>query len=364
VPDHRAQEPQDPGPQPDQNPKESYEHQSPHHLPSEEPTPYYIRRKGSLYNIYGPDGRLFKTYKSAALVGPRWEELTHTPWPFEGSAYEPGLRLWQMGLITRDQVGKTKIRPVADWSPAPPAPKPQVDWKLPDQGLKQQSLFDAQPPSAPPDSPSQAEIRVEIRAGLPKPTLDLKEHEKQLARLRKEPRLLFEPPMRQALEREIEYHRPDAAWAKHLLDLLHRFENRVSGTEPSGENEPPLPNILDVYRNPLLALHPDQDGLRAMLQEEANDSGLLAEFARKLDRILLHWQEQPERLRGLLMKQADVVRRGGALHIDPLVGGPCRYRSWLILRNRERNELRAALIDSETVLVQHLKWQEVRLARV
>lgn len=76
-----------------------------HHDPV---TRYTIRRKGSVYNIVGPEGRVFAKYKSASVVGPRWEELTETPWPYPSSAYEPGTRLWQLGLIDRGEVGKTE----------------------------------------------------------------------------------------------------------------------------------------------------------------------------------------------------------------------------------------------------------------
>lgn len=67
---------------------------------------YRIIRKGSVYNILGPEGREFAKNKSASVVGPRWEELTHTPWPYDSSAYTPGMRLWELGLIKRAQVGK------------------------------------------------------------------------------------------------------------------------------------------------------------------------------------------------------------------------------------------------------------------
>jgi hypothetical protein len=50
-----------------------------------EPSRYRITRKGSRYNILGLDGRLFTKFKSASIVGPRWEELTHTPWPYESA---------------------------------------------------------------------------------------------------------------------------------------------------------------------------------------------------------------------------------------------------------------------------------------
>jgi hypothetical protein len=78
-------------------------------LQDSKPSRYRIVRKGSLYNILGPDGRLFTKFKSASMVGPRWEELTHTPWPYESTAYERGVRLWQLGLIRREQVGKRQI---------------------------------------------------------------------------------------------------------------------------------------------------------------------------------------------------------------------------------------------------------------
>jgi hypothetical protein len=41
---------------------------------------YYIRRRGSRYNILGPDGRAFKAVQCAVRVGPRWEELTLACW--------------------------------------------------------------------------------------------------------------------------------------------------------------------------------------------------------------------------------------------------------------------------------------------
>ena len=73
------------------------------------PDDYTILRKGSVYNIQGPYGREFGKYKSASTVGPRWEELTHTPWPFESSAYQSGLRLWELGIIRREHVGMRKL---------------------------------------------------------------------------------------------------------------------------------------------------------------------------------------------------------------------------------------------------------------
>ncbi len=57
---------------------------------------YHVRRRGSRYNLFGPDGRAFDRYQSASVAGPRWEELTGTPWPHPSSAYRPGLRLAQI----------------------------------------------------------------------------------------------------------------------------------------------------------------------------------------------------------------------------------------------------------------------------
>jgi hypothetical protein len=96
---------------------------------SDDPNPddFKILRKGSVYNIVGPYGREFGSYKSASVVGPRWEELTHTPWPYESSAYTPGIRLWELGLIQREHVGMRKLltRPDALATPDGPADRAQ-----------------------------------------------------------------------------------------------------------------------------------------------------------------------------------------------------------------------------------------------
>jgi hypothetical protein len=74
-----------------------------------DPGDYKIVRKGSLYNITGPHGREFSKFKSASAAGPRWEELTHTPWPYESTAYTPGMRLWELGIIRREHVGLRQL---------------------------------------------------------------------------------------------------------------------------------------------------------------------------------------------------------------------------------------------------------------
>jgi len=77
---------------------------------------YHVRRRGSRYNIFGPDGRLFSRYESAGVAGPRWEELTRTRWPHSGSAYQPGLRLAQLDAA-----------PGARPAPPPKLPLPAYD---------------------------------------------------------------------------------------------------------------------------------------------------------------------------------------------------------------------------------------------
>jgi hypothetical protein len=167
-------------------------------------TQYRIVRKGSRYNILGPDGRIFTKYKSASVVGPRWEELTSTPWPYDSTAYERGFRLWQLGLIRREQVGKQHI--VVQRKPVAPiaAPKPA----------------------------SRIVIVPITRLALPAPRIDLNEHIRLMQSLHKNPVLLFDARIQQALRHEVEYHRPDAKWAQHLLKLLARYERsrQSSGT--------------------------------------------------------------------------------------------------------------------------------------
>jgi hypothetical protein len=168
---------------------------------------YRIMRKGSLYNILGPEGRIFTKYKSASVVGPRWEELTHIPWPYDSTAYERGLRLWQLGLIPRDQVGKRHITVQHE----PVAPK---------TALK---------------SLNRVVVVPITKLALPAPRIDLNEHIRLMQSLHRNPALLFEPRIQQALRHEVEYHRPDAKWAQHLLKLLARYERSRRSTGPSSD---------------------------------------------------------------------------------------------------------------------------------
>ena len=126
---------------------------------------YRIMRKGSLYNILGPDGRLFTKYKSASVVGPRWEELTYTPWPYESTAYERGFRLWQLGLIGRDQAGKRHTVVQAEPTAQKSMPKPP----------KRRMIIEPVTPLA-----------------LPIPRIDLDEHIRLMQTLHRDPVLLFD----------------------------------------------------------------------------------------------------------------------------------------------------------------------------
>ncbi len=172
------------------------------HARPDNPHAYSIRRKGSLYNIVGPQGREFVKYVSAKLAGPRWEELTHTPWPYPSSAYEPGLRLWQLGVIDRHQVGQrhldppAPVRPARRAAPRRPAPVMRV-WQMP-----------------------------VLRLCLPAPRIDLQEQARLMQALRRDPARLFDPTIRLALRHEVEYHLTQAVWAAHLLKLLDRYDRR------------------------------------------------------------------------------------------------------------------------------------------
>lgn len=231
---------------------------------------YTIRRKGSRYNILGPNGREFATNKSASVVGPRWEELTHTPWPYSSSAYESGTRLWQLGIIERSQVGQRKLaappkprraatpaakQPAAKKPPRraktkkPPAKTATSAGKKTAKSVRQPAKTDtpATKPTAPaaqPERPARQPDRArpvlarptqtpgvtlavfEPAVALPPPRIDLGEQTRLIQALRSDPRLLFQPNVREALQHEVDYHRPHAAWATTLLRLLTRFEKR------------------------------------------------------------------------------------------------------------------------------------------
>lgn len=168
---------------------------------------YRIMRKGSRYNILGPSGRIFTKYQSASTAGPRWEELTGTPWPYDSTAYERGQRLWELGLIQRDQVGKRNI----------PVEQPRAQVPAAKATNKKRSR------------PKVASVVIALPApvlALPAPTIDLQQQTRLMQALKANPALIFNPKVQQALRHEVEYHRPQARWAAHLLRLLARYERR------------------------------------------------------------------------------------------------------------------------------------------
>lgn len=181
---------------------------------SKESLPYSIRRKGSRYNIFGPHGHIFSSYKSAGVAGPRWEELTHTPWPYRSSAYESGLRLWQLGLIEREQIGQQHLQPRSQ--PAPESAQP-----LAGEGIS--APAGPHPTVMPGTAPFLWQMPL---PALPAPRIDLQNQARLIQALRRNPSLLFNAQVRQALEHEVEYHRPDARWAQTLLKLLARYDAR------------------------------------------------------------------------------------------------------------------------------------------
>ncbi len=196
---------------------------------SKESQLYTIRRKGSRYNILGPRGRVFPHYQSASIAGPRWEELTGMPWPYRSEAYESGMRLWQLGLIAREQVGKQRLTspsPVVATQPDQannnsPVKTRTTRAKTKKLAPKQETL--KQPPvvNARIESP-----RLEFPLALPAPRINLREQARAIDELRRHPHLLFVPHTRVALQNEVDYHLPQARWARKLLSLLDHYETR------------------------------------------------------------------------------------------------------------------------------------------
>lgn len=189
-----------------------------------------VMRRGSRYNILGPQGRVFGKYQSASVAGPRWEELTHTPWPYESSAYERGLRLWELGLIPREQVGARQIMPGN-------AKLDNTTFEKDDGAEKIDPIFDAPPePAAVPVVTARSPVVIVIPSpgrALPAPRFDLQTHEQQMAALKQNPALLFLPDVRAVLQNEVDYHRSQARWAQHLLNLLARYERQQRRERPA-----------------------------------------------------------------------------------------------------------------------------------
>lgn len=178
---------------------------------------YFIRRRGSRYNIFGPHGRLFRTYQSASVAGPRWEELTGTPWPYRSTAYQPGLRLWQLGVGERPAVQPEPAYRILDAAEGPDVPLTRLG----------PSATPAVTSPAPGESVSGLPLTLSgAPLALPAPRFDLAHQERLMHTLRRNPRLVLEPEMRQVLQREVEYHLPQARLARRLLKWLDRYEIR------------------------------------------------------------------------------------------------------------------------------------------
>ncbi len=177
---------------------------------------YFIRRRGSRYNIFGPQGRLFRTYQSASVAGPRWEELTGTPWPYHSTAYQAGLRLWQLGVLERREPAAELLHHSEDGAEGPEVPVTPRDESVTPDSL----LAAGETPVALPLIPSSVPL------ALPAPRFDLARQQHLMRALRENPERLFETEMRQVLQREVEYHLPQARLARRLLKWLERYEVR------------------------------------------------------------------------------------------------------------------------------------------
>jgi hypothetical protein len=197
--------------------------------PQEDKSKYRIQRKGSRYNIQGPQGRIFSKYKSASVAGPRWEELTHTPWPYTSSAYESGLRLWELGLIPREQVGQTQL--LDEKSARAPAPKPAKASAKPKPQRKKpprkKTARKAPPdPKPEPAEPRPVQLVLSIPLALPAPRIDVEKQERMIQKLRQDPQLLFDKGVQEALRNEVTYNRPYAQRAETLLKVLSTYQAR------------------------------------------------------------------------------------------------------------------------------------------
>jgi hypothetical protein len=178
---------------------------------------YFIRRRGSRYNIFGPQGRLFRTYQSASVAGPRWEELTGTPWPYRSTAYQAGLRLWQLGALERREPGAELVHRDEDDAEGPEVPVTQAGSIGDSPDI---SFAAGESPAVLPLAPSGVPL------ALPAPRFDLARQQYLMHALQENPRRLFEAEMRQVLQREVEYHLPQARLARRLLKWLERYEAR------------------------------------------------------------------------------------------------------------------------------------------
>lgn len=244
---------------------------------------YHVRRRGSRYNIFGPGGRVFTSYQSAGVAGPRWEELTRTPWPHPSSAYRPGLRLAQLDPASA---------PVA----RVPAPAPKA---------------------APAPQPGPYEIvKVRRRAPLAEPVQER----------------LQDPTIRALLERESSGTGPEARRARQALEAVAlpledtAFEIRRGEQTVAG----PYATLLIARAVKVALIERD---LALLRDPAALPPGLPAPRVAALPR-----REPPPPVR------------------EP-VQAPRLDRDERLRRNRQRNAQRAARIDAQAILTQHVAWQ-------
>lgn len=245
---------------------------------------YHVRRRGSRYNIFGPGGRVFTSYQSAGVAGPRWEELTRTPWPHPSSAYRPGLRLAQLNPA-----------PAVQTPASPPAPAPQA--------------------ALPPPGPYEI-VRVRRRAPLAEPVQER----------------LQDPTIRALLERESSGTGPEARRARQALEAVAlpledtAFEIRRGEQTVAG----PYATLLIARAVKVALIERDLTLLR---DPAALPLGLPAPRVAALPR-----RELPPPVR------------------EP-VQAPRLDRDARLRRNRQRNAQRAARIDAQAILTQHVAWQ-------
>lgn len=245
---------------------------------------YHVRRRGSRYNLFGPDGRAFASYQSAGVAGPRWEELTGTPWPHPSSAYLPGLRLAQ-------------VAPAPSAAPTPASPPPA---------------------QRPPIAYDIIKIR---RVPLAEPVQER----------------LQDPTLRALLARESNGSGPDARRARQALEAVAvpvdeaAFEIRRGPTFVAG----PYATLLIARAVKVALIERD----RALLSDPvaALPLGLPAPRAAA---------EAPP-------PEPEAER-------EP-VRAPRLEREERLRRNQQRNAQRAARIDAQAVLTQHVAWQAEKL---
>lgn len=321
MPDYQSQEqPSDP------------ETPSNHHLasPSDKPV-YKITRKGSRYNIIGPDGRVFSKNQSAAVVGPRWEELTYTPWPYESSAYESGLRLWELGLIPREHVGMTRL--LIPRATAQPAPPPE-----PSRSAPAVPVAETEPAKdAAPDAATSTDETNEMPVSPASPAPALSASSQQLG--------LFEPATPAAV--------------KTSASPTHAEPTRKSGTD------------MPPSAPPVTASLPAQPPL-APVDAPPMQHVVVTRVVLALPQPRINLDEQ-NRLMKLLRDDPALLfdaRIRAALKVEIEYNRPqARWARTLLkvldrYERQQRRQRQTGNANASTILAKHIAWQEEQQARV